>query len=219
MPQESTPFNAPQEPLQRLRTLRKATVLGFVLVALLLLLVAFWLVDRSIQEDIRTAEATVSTLQTELRQLQTPAPPMLALMSTLTTTRSLAEQIRLAVPTSGVNWPQVIEALARYDTARVMVTSLTEANRQITITGQAFNDEAVVAYAQAIEDSNLFTTVVVQSIRVIPAPTATPLPTGSPTPGAPSAAASAAPSTEVTIPPLLATATTLAEFVIIVELD
>lgn len=212
MPQPTTPVDSPSNPLQRLRSIRKRTVEGVVIVALLLLLVAFILVDRRLQNDVAQAEVTLVALQRELFSLQTPEPPVLALMSTLTTTRALAEQIRVAAPANVIYWPQLATALGQYNPERILLTSLTQVERRMTITGQASSEEAVVAYAQAIEASALFRTVAVQSIRIVPAPTATPLATGTATP-----AATLVP--QATLPAFFAAATTLADFVIIVELN
>lgn len=213
MSQQTVASDSPQNALQQLRGLRKGTVLGIVIVALLLILLVFALVDRSIQSDVTQAELTLTALDSELIHLQTPAAPVLTMMSTLTTTRALAEQIRLAAPAGGINWPQTIGALEQYDAETIMLTSLTQVDQRISITGQAVNEDVVVAYAQTMEKSNLFAAVVVQSIRMIPAPTATPLATASP-PALPAAQSS------VSAPPkFLATATNLADFVIIIELD
>lgn len=212
MPQQPPSLDPSQDPLQRLRSIRKRTVEGIVIGALLLLLAAFMLVDRRIQSDVTQAEVTLGALQRELSALQTPAPPILAMMGTLTTTRALAEQIRGAAPTAVIDWPQLAMTLSQYDPNRVLLTSLTQVDRRMTITGQAVTEEAVVAYAQAIEASALFRTVAVQSIRIVPAPTATPPATGTVTPAA-------SPAAQPTLPAFFVSTTTLADFVIIVELN
>ncbi len=213
----SDPLHQAAESLQPLRALRQLVVLGVVVLALLLLLLAFTLINRSAQTDVAQAEATLSALRGELIQLQTPQPTVQALMATLTTTHVLAEQIRAAAPPASLDWPALIAALDRYDPNRIVLTTLTQVDQRITLTGLAANDEAVVAYTQAIEESGYFAAVVLQSLRIIPAPTATPAPTVALTPPAPSAAVAApAPALQ---PPFLAAATTIADFVIIVEVD
>jgi len=203
------------DPLQRLRKLRRTTVLGLIVGALFLLLAASALINRSVQQDVEQLETTYTAMQNELLRLQTPAPAVLALQETLTTTRALAEEITAAAPPAAVPWAETVAALERYDPNRLVLTSLTQANGRITLTGQAADDEAVVAYTRAIEANELFAAVVVQSLRVVPAPTATALPAATTT-TTPEAAPQPA---QPTLPPFLATATTLADFVIYVELD
>jgi len=199
------PLPQPVEPLQQLRVLRQWIVLGAILLALLLLLLAFTLINRSLQADLVRGQATLTALQVEQQQLQTPLPALQILMSTLTTTRSLADQIQGAAPPAGIDWPPLMAALDQYDPNRLVINSLTQVENRMTITGFASNDEVVVAYTQAIEKSERFGSVVLQSLRVVAAPTATPLPT---TPSA--VAASAQPS-------FLTAEATFVEFVIIVE--
>ena len=201
--------NAPIDPqLQQLRRLRQLTMLGLVMGALVLLLVAFALMARSIQSEVTQAEATLMTVQAELLQRQTPAPAMLSLMATLTQTRALAAQIRAAAPPASIHWPQMIAALERYDPNVIALRSLTQVEQQITLTGQAANDEAVVAYTQAIEATEHFATVVLQSLSRIP-PSVAPAGTGG------EATDSAIQATD---PPFL-DSPSLVEFVIIVELS
>lgn len=201
--------NAPIDPqLQQLRRLRQLTMLGLVMGALVLLLVAFALMARSIQSEVTQAEATLMTVQAELLQRQTPAPAMLSLMATLTQTRALAAQIRAAAPPASIHWPQMIAALERYDPNVIALRSLTQVEQQITLTGQAANDEAVVAYTQAIEATEHFATVVLQSLSRIPPSVATAGTGGEATDSA----------IQATDPPFL-DSPSLVEFVIIVELS
>jgi len=214
MPQQSTasdPLDQHPEPLQQLHNLRQAAAFGIVILALLLLLLAFSLIASSLQNDVTQVEATLIALQADLLQLQTPSPAIQAMMTTLTTTQALADQIQASAPPAGIPWPQVVAALDRYDTNRIVLISLTQVDNRITLTGLAANDEVVVAYTRAIEEGNLFAAVMLQSLQIIPAPTATPTPTAPTTPASSPALA--------VQPPFLATATTLADFVIVIELN
>ena len=210
---EPDPLNQSAESLQALRALRQWVALGAVILALLLLLLAFVLVNRSVQNDLARGEATATALGQEQQELQNPGPTVEAMRATLTTTRALADQILTAAPPVGILWPQVISVLDRYDPNRLALTSLTQVENRITVTGLAADDEVVVAYAQALEESKRFVTVVLQSLLIVPAPTAPPPPTAAVTPVPPSAVVPAIQ------PPFLTSANTLANFVIIVEVD
>ncbi len=209
------PLNSSTETLQPLRALRQWVVLGVVILALALLLLAFFLIRRSVQSDLARGEATLSALQEERLQLQTPLPAVQALMGTLTTTRALADQIQAAAPPIGINWPLIMAPFERYDPNRLLLTSLTQVDNHITLTGLAANEEVVVGYTQAIEESDRFASVVLQSLRIVAAPTATPPPTVALTP----LPLTLLPPTPVGQPPFLSAGTTLADFVIIVELE
>jgi cell division septation protein DedD len=73
-------------------------------------------------------------------------------------------------------------AIGSYDQGQVSVTGIVQTDKQVTLTGVANDENAVMAYAQLLKDSNLFSRVKVQNITVKPSPTPTPSPTATLTP-------------------------------------
>lgn len=190
-----------QATLQRLQRLRQATVIGLVAFSLLILLLALYLISTSVQNDIARSEANVASLQSQIIGLQTPAPAVQELLTTLTTTLALAAKLEAARPPVGRNWPALVAVLGSYDPAAITLTALRQEGNRITLTGQAVNDSSAVDYVHRLEESALFTVVVLESIVLV---------TPTPQPKAGSTPAAAAP---------VASAPALVNFVITIELS
>lgn len=204
-PEPVTPED-PAVTLHRLRLLRQGIVLGLVAFSLLILLLALYLIVASVRNDVARSEANLGAAQNRLLQVSAPAPEVQALMATLTTTISLTQQLKAARPPMGLNWPAVVAALANYPPDTIILTSLTQVDNNITLTGQAVNDVVVVDYAHRLEASPLFASVVLQSLTLITAPT--PAPTA--------ARANAAPATVVPAPTVTPGSV---NFIIMIELS
>lgn len=194
--------------MKMLRALRQRAIIGVVVAALLLLLLAFWLIDRTVARDLTQLENMLVSQRQSLTLLQEPGPTTVALLATLTTTQAFADQILAAAPPTGINWPQVVAGIDRYDANQLVLMSVTQVARQLTLTGSAASEDAVVAYREQLEASADFTSVVLQSLRVIPAVTVTPAATKTPPP-----------VSAVPVPAFLAPGVSRADFVIIIELD
>ena len=183
---------------QRLQQIRQAAVIGLVAFSLLILLLALYLISTSVQTDITRSEANVAALQSQVQRLQTPAPAVQELLTTLTITLALADKLEAARPAAGRNWPALVAALGNYDPAALTLTALRQDGNRLTLTGQAGNDSSVVEYVHHLEGTKLFTSVVLESIVLL---TPTPPPT---------AAANTAPASP---------ASAVVDFVITIELS
>ncbi|MBX3014899.1 MAG: PilN domain-containing protein [Caldilineaceae bacterium] len=170
MPPQSVPPDDPQAALHRLRLLRQGIVLGLISFSLLLLLLAFYLISASVQRDIARAEANLGAAQDTLLRMSTPAPETQALMTTLSTTLLLAEQLEAARPPASIPWPAVMAALNSYAPTTITFTKLTQVENRITLTGQAANDIVVVDYERTLGTMPLFANVTLQSLTLL-APT------------------------------------------------
>ena len=174
LPPSAAPPNTQPITLQRLQLLRQAAVIGLVMFSLLILLLALYLISTSVQNDIARSEANVASLQNQVLRLQTPAPAVQELLTTLSNTLTLADKLTAARPPTGHNWPTLVAALGNYDPAALTLTALRQDGNRITLTGQAGNDSSVVAYVHRLEGTKLFTSVVLESIVLL---TPTPPPT------------------------------------------
>lgn len=184
---------------QRLQLLRQAAVIGLVMFSLLILLLALYFISTSVQTDIARSEANVASLQSQILQLQTPAPAVQELLTTLSNTLTLADKLEAARPATGHNWPTLVAALGSYDPAVLTLTALRQEGNRLTLTGQAGNDSSVVDYVHRLEGTKLFTSVVLESIVLL---TPTPPPTTAANPTTPAG-----------------TAPTVVNFVITIELS
>lgn len=176
MQSDLPPSAAPPDPQaiqQRLQKLRQAIVIGLMAFSLLILLLALYLISASVQNDIARSAANLTTLQNQFIRLQTPAPAVQELLTTLTTTLSLADRLEAARPPLGCNWPALVTVLGGYNQAAITLTDLRQEGSRLTLTGQAVNDSSAVDYVHLLEGSTLFKSVVLESI-VLATPTPQP---------------------------------------------
>ena len=148
------------------RSLRQRVVFGLIAFSLLVFTVALALIAASVRNDVALSEANLSALQDRMIQLSTPSAEVQELTATLSETMTLANQLEAAAPELGVDWPTVMAVIDRYDPATLTLTSLTQTDKQITLTGQAANSTVAVNYKAMLEGSGLFTSVVPQSLKL-----------------------------------------------------
>jgi Tfp pilus assembly protein PilN len=160
------------------RTLPLGTIiLGLVVIGLVTFFPPLYLISATIRDDITRSEADLLAVQETVTSLSAPAPEVQELMDTLAQIQESASEIEeasRAIVADHTDWPTIMAAISNYNPAQLALTSLTHADNRITLNGQAIDDSAVLAYARALEDSNLFSRVVVQSIKTVATPVATP---------------------------------------------
>lgn len=159
--------------LKRLRVFRQIAVGGLLALSLLILWFALYLISASVQNDIVRSEANLAAAEAQIQRLQTPAPAVLTALATVTHTVALADSLAAARPPAGTNWPAVVGMLNQYNPATLTLTALVQVDRRLTLTGQAANDGSVVDYVHALEQTSLFSDVVLESI-VLQTPTPAP---------------------------------------------
>ncbi|MBC7249523.1 MAG: PilN domain-containing protein [Anaerolineae bacterium] len=194
----STDPNTPagQDPPRR--SLQRAVILWLVAMALVTFFLPLYLISTAIRANNSHLEANLQSVRAELTRVYTSAPDVQELMTNLAQLQEAIARLEEAYPTVAAqhtDWPTIMSAIGRYDPKQIALISLTHADNRITLNGRAVNDAAVIAYARSLEESNLFSRVVVQSIQTIATPfatatsttatpgaTATPTATGSPPP-------------------------------------
>jgi Tfp pilus assembly protein PilN len=182
MPPEMAPPNPANldnlpEQNQPRRSLQGAIILWWIVIGLAILSLPLYLIPLIIRGNITRLEADLLAVQATLTSRSTPAPEVQELMNTLAQIQKPASEIKEVSPTivaGRTDWPAIMAAISNYNPAQIALTSLTQADNRITLNGQAIDDSAVAAYARALEDSNLFSRVVIQSIEAIATPFATP---------------------------------------------
>ncbi|MCB8942974.1 MAG: PilN domain-containing protein [Ardenticatenaceae bacterium] len=155
---------------------RRPLILWLLVLGLLILLLPLYLIFTTINSDAVRLEAELSNIQLASASEPTADPTTEALQAELTQVQEQFNQInaiQASLDTTNVNWPAVVAALQEFDPARQHLTSLTQTENRLTITGEAADDALVIAYAQRLEASGLFNRVVVQSITLLPTPQAT----------------------------------------------
>lgn len=159
-----------QEPLGDTVTPRQLLLLWVIAGSLLLALVPFGLRSRSLQRDIRAAEAEIEQIQSQLAGTPSPPPEVQPLLVTLESLRQQVEELENVANTitgAQINWPAVMDTVRERDPQQLALTALTQEGRQIILEGEAVNDSVVFNYVQSLETSGLFSDVSIQSINLL----------------------------------------------------
>jgi hypothetical protein len=152
-------------------------------------LIPLYLIFVTIRSDSARLEARVAVLQETLESPSTPVSENQALLEELAAAQERLDGLNQAasdLEAENVDWPAVMGAIGNYNPAQMTLSSV-ETGESITLRGRAIDDTVVVDYSQGLEDSGLFSRVVVQSLQAIAtpfatAPPGTPQPTATPTP-------------------------------------
>jgi len=164
---------------------RRTIVVWLVAIGAAVLLVPLYLIFATIRSDTARLEARTTVLQQTLESPDTPVPANEELLSNLAETEERLEQLNEAVANleaQNVDWPAVMKAIGGYNPAQMALSSV-ETGSSITLRGRAIDDTVVVDYSRDLEESGLFSRVVVQSLQAIATPFAT-SPAGTPVPTA-----------------------------------
>ncbi len=174
--------------LDQLRGLsRRTIILWLVAASLILLFIPLSLIVVVTRDDSTRLENELQNVQSELAGMSTPAPEVQELMDVLAQVQSSANEIeeaRTALAASHVDWPSVMMAIGNYNPNYLALTSLAQADSRITLEGQAVDNAAVTTYHRALEESGLFSRVILQSVRTVATPFAATTVSVTETPGA-----------------------------------
>ena len=166
---------------------RRVIILSLIAISLATLIFPLYLVSASIRGYIDSLETEYQSAQNALATVSTPAPEVLELMDTLSQAQETGGELDEAYSTitaDRTDWPAVMAAIGNYDPDELALDSLTQADNRITLNGRAIDRSVVIAYADSLRLSDLFSSVEVQSISKVETPfvtaTSTPEPTLAP---------------------------------------
>jgi len=167
----------PPPPPPRRRGLPRGTIaLWLAVIGLAAFFVPLNLIATAIRNDTLRLNSEAQLAQRQLTSVPTLAPDVQQLATQVAQLEVPAQEIKnvQATITAGrVDWRTLMTAIGGYDPNQLVVSSLVQTSTQVILSGCAANDAAVTAYVRALENSNLFSRVVVQSIRAIQPSTAT----------------------------------------------
>lgn len=168
----------------------KTVALWLVAAGLGVFLITLSLVTGSLRAQTAALQAELKPIQATVAKLGTPEPRLVQTMDALAQFEASTAKMGALKPTLAarrVNWPAAMAAISNYDPAQIVLLSVTQNEREITLKGRAASDPAVAAYARSLEGSGIFERVVIQSLKTLATPFAplasTPTPTATPTPG------------------------------------
>ena len=175
--QPAEPSVVPERP-QRRGISRITITLWAIAVGLVVLFVPLYLIASSIRNDVARVNGQLQLVYKSLTAVPTPGPEVQKLMTAVAQIDAPAKEIRDAQATIIANhtdWQSVMSAIGNYDSNQLTLIALNQNGNQITLNGRAASDSAVTAYVRMLESSNLFSSVKLQSIKVIGTPTVSPL--------------------------------------------
>lgn len=150
-------------------------IFWFAILGLTIIFIPLFLFAKSLRDEVSQLEGTVVPLETAVSGTQT-AGISTTLDDDLATLNEQIAEISKLDPTleaGQINWPLAMSAIQNIN-GDVTLNTVSQANNQLIVRGQAGSETAVLNYAQQLENSGQFNRVVVQSIVVLP--TATPVP-------------------------------------------
>jgi hypothetical protein len=164
-----------KQDIQRLQALRTQVVLWLLVLALGIVLIPLMLITSWVRNDVARLESELLSVQSSLASATTPSQEAVNLTAELANTNQLISTMQTVTLPSGVNWPLVVDAVEQYDPATIELTSLSQIEEKVQLTGRALNNDAVVRYQQNLFVAGAFKDVVVLSMSTLP-PVPTPVP-------------------------------------------
>jgi Tfp pilus assembly protein PilN len=162
-----------QEQPQPRRPLRGTIILWLVAASGIILLLPLYFFSTAVRGDITRLDTNLQAVHEALTNINTPEPEVQDLMNDLTQVQGSVDEIEgaySAVAASHANWPAVMAAIGNYNPSQLALVSITQSGNRITLNGQAVDESTVIAYRRALEKSDLFSRVVVQSVKPIATP-------------------------------------------------
>jgi hypothetical protein len=165
------------EQSQPRRLTRKTLALWLLTIAVGLLFLPLYTISATISDDIKAKQGELTASQKQLTTVPTLRQDIAKVVTPLAQTQGQVSQINTVYPTIVAprpNWPDVMAAIGSYNSSQITPISLSRKDNLVTLTGRATNDSVAVSYARALEQSPLFTRVIVQSIQLVATPVVTP---------------------------------------------
>ncbi|MBI5033779.1 MAG: PilN domain-containing protein [Chloroflexi bacterium] len=139
-------------------------------VSMLVFFLPLFLLTTAVNEDVKGMNTDLGFVRTSLTQVPTPIPAIQKYMTPIAQTQGQINQFNVVYPTltsPRADWSLVMTAIGKYDPTQISLVAISRTATSVTITGNAINDNVITAYAQSLEQSNVFSRVVVQSFHAV----------------------------------------------------
>ncbi len=172
------PKQSPPQPVPQPQALpRRAIALWLVVASLAAVFVPLYLFAANVRGEAARLNSDLQLVQKSLATAPTPVPEAQKLIEALAQVGTPAQEVQEASATMAAgrtNWQAVMAAVGNYDPNQLTLDTLTQpVTTQIVLNGRAVDDAAVTAYVRTLEQSQLFSRVILQSIKVMGTPTTT----------------------------------------------
>ncbi len=148
-----------------------------IVLAIALLFVPLYLTSFTLTDTLTPLETESAMLDTTI----TAPPPVPAAEQTLTShlldLNGQLNAIRNVPPTliaGHLDWPAIMTMLHSYDANKIRLTGLNHTNTRLTLSGNAIEENAVLDYSNALQQTGFFSRVQVQTITANGKPPPTP---------------------------------------------
>ena len=183
--QTPSPPNEPEEDQSWSAGLpRGVIILVLLAIGSVAAIIPLYFVLSTIRADTTQLQSEIQVAQRQLSETSTPDPEIQTLQAQLAEAEASVTEMEQAFANLGTDyasWPAVMEAIGDYEPNNITLNTLSQDGSRLTLEGQGSSDSVVIAYADRLEESNLFSRVVLQSLRSIATPFASPTPTGAAT--------------------------------------
>jgi len=167
----------------RRRAVPPATIImGAAAILLFIMLVPAAFLLRTTQAKVTRLAGDLKEAQATLKAVRTPAADVIALGEELTRTLKSVESLKKIQPEIAEgrrDWPTIFDAVLLYDSDRIHLQDVYQDGDYLTLTGLALKQDDVLAYANALDRSQVFEQINVQSMENVAGPFSSPTPTGS----------------------------------------
>ncbi|MHB1296732.1 MAG: PilN domain-containing protein [Anaerolineae bacterium] len=158
----------------RPRVVSPTIVLFWVIaIVLLVLTIPGFIVSQSNERKMTEIDAGMADARSTLAAIRTPAPEVYSLTRTLSDTTAMIDKAAALRPTLVAgqrDWEGIFGAIMAHDAQRVQVSALYQSEDTLTLQGLALTQSDVLAYASSLENSQVFSQVLVQSMREVEKP-------------------------------------------------
>lgn len=151
----------------------RSIILWLVAIGMAIFIIPLSVVASTVGRDIGRLEADILAAQNAFLLEPTPVPEVVELRGALSDVQGTLDQLAAVRPIimgGRTDWQAIMAAIGNYNPDQLKLASLAQESRRIDLQGRAADDSVVVAYARALDASGLFSSVVVQSIKVASTP-------------------------------------------------
>ncbi len=164
------------------QSLRRTLILWLIGISCLILAVPTYLFYATVRADVHRLDTNLAAAQRTLTSAPVPSQVQ-PLVDELVRVQGAVGTLE-AAHTEQIDWSAVMATIHEYDPALLTLKAVEQSGHRLTLRGDAASESILSAYRRALEESDLFTSVVIETIAPlttpIPSPTGRPNPTASP---------------------------------------
>lgn len=171
---EETPEQEEAEPQPRSSS---KLVIWLVVVSFGVLFLPLFLLYNTIKEETLPLVDELAAIEATLAYTPAPDPETEALRESLLAARGQVqtlEGLQAQLLAQHIDWPATMAMIGRHDPTQIILNTIVQGERRITVSGYAVDESAIINYGNTLRDSPLVDDVIIQTIDLQAAPTPDP---------------------------------------------